>query len=265
MRIAFLSDIHGNSIALDAVLQDIEARGGVDGYAFLGDYCARGFDPSGIIERIHDLPNAIFVRGNTDRYLVTGERPRPSLEDVQKDPELTSKFLEVLNSFAWTQGHVTAGGWFDWLSKLKLQKRLMLPNGARLLAVHASPRTDSGMGFKPNLGAGEMAKLIEGCNADVVVAGHTYWPLDTEFFGVRVINAGSVGLPCQPDLRASYVVLVADRWGLDAKFYRVDYDREAVIDAIKASYHPAQDYLIDIMRGNWKRVWDDSSLPKVED
>ena len=61
MRVAVLSDIHGNSIALDAVLEDIEDRGGVDEYWLLGDYVAIGPDPVGVIRRLLALPNATLV------------------------------------------------------------------------------------------------------------------------------------------------------------------------------------------------------------
>ena len=51
MQIAIIADIHGNPLALDAVLADIERRGGVEGYWLLGDYCAIGFDPAGVLDR----------------------------------------------------------------------------------------------------------------------------------------------------------------------------------------------------------------------
>jgi len=79
MRIALLSDIHGNSIALDAVLKDISAQGGTDEYLILGDLAAIGYDPIGALERVAALPRAHIIRGNTDRCLVSGERPAPSL------------------------------------------------------------------------------------------------------------------------------------------------------------------------------------------
>jgi hypothetical protein len=77
MRIALLSDIHGNPIALDAVLDDVQDQGGVDAHWELGDLAAIGYDPVGVLERLVALPNVQFARGNTDRYLVTGERPPP--------------------------------------------------------------------------------------------------------------------------------------------------------------------------------------------
>ena len=77
MRIAILSDIHGNCVALDAVLVDIEANieGGVDGYWILGDMASAGAQPLEAVERLAGLTNARFVRGNSERYLLTGERP----------------------------------------------------------------------------------------------------------------------------------------------------------------------------------------------
>ena len=130
-RIALFSDVHGNTIALDAVLADIEAQGGVDEYWVLGDLAAIGYDPLGALERLSRLQPAMFIHGNTDRYLVTGERPLPPPEVMLKDPGIISIYLQVIGSFAWTQGAVTAGGWMPWLAALPLELRTQLPDGTR--------------------------------------------------------------------------------------------------------------------------------------
>ena len=77
MLIAILSDIHGNCVALDAVLADIEANidGGVDEYWILGDMASAGAQPLDVMERLDRLPNARYVRGNSESYLLSGERP----------------------------------------------------------------------------------------------------------------------------------------------------------------------------------------------
>ena len=126
MRLALLSDIHGNPIALDAVLADVEAQGGVDGYVVLGDLVALGYDPATVLERVTALRRVQFTRGNTDRYVVTGDRP--------PNPPPPGKEIEVAHSFAWTQGYVTGAGWFDWLARLPLELRLELPDGTRCSA-----------------------------------------------------------------------------------------------------------------------------------
>ncbi len=61
MRLVLLSDIHGNSVALDAVLAEVERRGGADHDGFLGDLVALGHDPIGVLDRISALPGAAFV------------------------------------------------------------------------------------------------------------------------------------------------------------------------------------------------------------
>jgi predicted phosphodiesterase len=75
MRLAVLSDIHGNRLALEAVLHDLKQCGGADKTWVLGDLCAFGPRPVECLHLIRDLPQTEVIRGNTDRYLVTGERP----------------------------------------------------------------------------------------------------------------------------------------------------------------------------------------------
>ena len=109
MRIALLSDIHGNAIALNAVLTDIAAKGGADAYWMLGDLVALGPQPVQTLDILSILPNVHFIRGNTDRYVCTGDRPSPSIEEVKTNPHLLGALVEVASTFAWTHGMVTAG------------------------------------------------------------------------------------------------------------------------------------------------------------
>ena len=67
IRIALLSDIHGNHIALEAVLDDARAVG-VDQFWILGDFAAIGPEPLAVLDRIAELKHVKWVRGNTDRY-----------------------------------------------------------------------------------------------------------------------------------------------------------------------------------------------------
>ena len=87
MKTALLADIHGNPVALDAVLRDatdIE----VDSYVINGDLVAIGHDPVGVLERLTKLPKTVYLRGNTDRYVVNEEGPYPTVEDAEKDLKL---------------------------------------------------------------------------------------------------------------------------------------------------------------------------------
>jgi predicted phosphodiesterase len=255
MRLAILSDVHGNTIALNAVLADIAAAGGVDGYWVLGDHAALGPDPTGAIERLVALPSARFVRGNTDRYTTTGDRPEPTPEEVVADPSKLPVALQVTASFAWTQGAVTAAGQFDWLAELPLEQRLTLPDGTRLLGVHAAPGEDDGPGINPGQSDNELAAILGRGDADLVIVGHTHFALDRTAGGVRAVNLGSVSNPVTDDLRASYLLLEADATGYRLERRRVAYDIPSVIAAVERVRHPAAPFLLPFFRGERRSRW----------
>jgi predicted phosphodiesterase len=256
MRIALLADIHGNAIALDAVLADIERLGGTDAYWVLGDLVAIGPDPVGVLERLSKLKGLRVIRGNTDRYVAFNDRPGPTIAQVQADASLLKPLIQVANTFAWTQGMVTAAGWLPWLKELPLDFEMELPDGTRFLGVHASPGTDDGTGISPassdeeigalinGCGDEEIGALFNGCGAGLVCVGHTHLPLDRRWNQMHLVNPGSVGLSRTPDLHACYAFLDADSDGYRITHRRVDFDRQAVIDHLVELAHPAREYIV---------------------
>ena len=124
-----------------------------------------------------------------------------------------------------------------------------LPDGTRVLAVHAAPGTDDGMGINVNTSDEELCALVEEADADLVLMGHTHLPFDRMAGNIRVINPGSINNPFPPDLRASYAISEADQGGYTIHHRRVDYDRETVIEAVREVNHPALDYIERFMKG----------------
>jgi predicted phosphodiesterase len=249
MRLAILSDIHGNPIALDAVLADIQSQGEVDSYWVLGDFAALGYDPVTPLERMGALPHASFTRGNTDRYVVTEDLPVPP-ERALDDPSLLPEVIEATRSFSWTRGYITATGWLDWLTNLPLEVRMTLPDGTRVLGVHASPGRDDGPGIAAQHTDDDLERRLAGCEAELILVGHTHTPLERRVGRIHVVNLGSISNPVTPGLQASYVLLQADEHGYSLQLRRVEYDRDAVIQAIRQSRHPAAHFLIGFMRGD---------------
>lgn len=256
MRIALISDIHGNAIALDAVLRDVEKRGEVDAYWVLGDLVAIGPDPIGVMARLMSLPNAVFIRGNTDRYIVTGDRPEPSEAEVASDPSLLSRYREVNECFAWAQGAITGAGYFEWFSGLSLEHRYTLADGTRCLGVHASPGKDDGPGVNPLSTDADLRKLFKDCAADIVFVGHTHAPCDRMVDDIRLVNLGSVSNPHPPDLRASYVLLEASMNSYELAHHRVEYDHATVISECERLKHPATRFITRLMLGQNKPPWE---------
>jgi|SRR5688572_8894567 len=223
--------------------------GGVDEYWFLGDFVAIGHDPVGVLEQITHLSGARYLRGNTDRYIYTGELPWPQFADVTKEPALAQLHIQVARSFSWTSGAVSASGWLPWVKELPLELRLILPDGTKMLAVHAAPGTDDGAGISTTTSDEALFERVSDVEEGLVLVGHTHRPFDRTAGNIRVVNPGSISNPLPPDLRASYAILEAHKNGYTIRHRRVDYDREAVIKAVQEVNHPAFEYITRFMKG----------------
>ena len=247
MRLGLLSDVHGNRVALEAVVED-GRRQGVDVWWALGDLVAIGPEPVETLALLRDLPGVRFVRGNTDRYVVTGDRPFPHDHDVERDPGLRDLQLVVDASFTWTGSQLSDHD-RAWLAALPTEQRTTLADGTRLLGCHASPRSDDGHGITPDLPDPQLAALLGDAGADVVCGGHTHRPTDRRLGRTRIVNLGSVSNPITSDLGATYVI-VDDRPDAHRLTHRrVPYDHEAVLAAIERCGHPDAPYLAAFQRG----------------
>lgn len=248
MKIAVLSDIHGNSLALSTTLAEIK-RSGVDEYWILGDLVALGPDPIGVLEQLSQLPNCRLVRGNTDRYVVTGDRPPPFPSDLGQDSETIRVFAEVAGTFAWTQGAITACGWFDWLSRLPLAFSLPLPDGTIGYCAHAAPGTDDGTGIDKNMPDEEISRLLQDCPAELICIGHTHQQINRKVGRWHILNPGSISNPRLPILAASYAMLEVTDKGYKIEHRTIEYDRDKVIFQLEKLRHPGAKFIIGHLRG----------------
>lgn len=244
MRVAIFSDVHGNAMALDAVLADIDRSGDVDAWWFGGDAAALGYDPAGSLQRLAAIPDLVRVRGNTDRYLVTEnpEGDRALLAKAADDLDAALNTLSFGMGFEWAVGAAQAVGLRDWLVEMPLDWRTTLPDGTRLLLVHASPGKDDGSGINPDDPDEVVAERLTGADADLVITGHTHLPLDRTVNGVRVWNLGSVSNPNTPDQRAMWTLLEADDEGYTLTRQFAEYDIPTMLAALDASQHPTRSY-----------------------
>lgn len=243
MRIAMISDVHGTTVALEAVLEDVEQQGGVDEYWFLGDHANQGYDPVGVIERIDRIEPKRCVSGNSDRYLVDGSRRGPSVERVLANPELMDRVVSAEQGTGWARGALAATGWYDWICDLPFEQRLTLPDGTRLLGVHASLKTDEWVPIETTEEE-EAANYYPDLNADLVFAGHAHLESDRTFWGTRFVTLGSVANSANDDWRAKYAILDADSSGYEVILRRVDFDYDHLITEIKAARHPSEPFLL---------------------
>ncbi|MDA8216833.1 MAG: metallophosphoesterase family protein [Dehalococcoidales bacterium] len=229
MRIAVLSDIHGNLHALEAVLADMDAQG-VDRVYCLGDLVGYGAFPNEVIALIRErgIPT---VMGNYDEGVGFD---KDECGCAYTDPEM--RRLGDL-SLMWSRERVTAEN-KAFLRSLHPQIRFEAA-GRRFLLVHGSPRKINEYLYesRPDHSFERLARASE---ADVLIFGHTHLPYAKEVAGVLFVNTGSVGKPKDGDVRSCYVLLDVRADGAVADFRRVAYDVAGAASAVRAGGLPAR-------------------------
>ena len=217
MRVAIISDVHGNAAALEAVLSDMRARGPFDQTLYGGDFGFGGPRPREAVERLIEggYPSVI---GNTD-------------EMVAASPEGAVGAVA-----AWARTRLTPEQ-VDWLRALPRLQRLEPPGGPPLVLVHATPWSTTDI-IEPASPAATVARAFEQAASRVLVYGHIHRPYIREAAGGLIVNAGSAGFPFDGDVRPAWAILALERGSWRAEIVRTDYDREAAAQDLLTSDHP---------------------------
>jgi predicted phosphodiesterase len=273
MRLGVLADVHGNDVALRAVLDDA-AGYQVDRWWVLGDLVLSGPRPAEVLELLQSLPGVEMLRGNTDRYVLTGEQPAPhaTAADAARRVDLVERYGQMAAGIGWTRGVLSQAGLLGLLTDLPGDLRLGLPDGTRVLGVHASPRADHGPGIEPGTSDDHLGRVLAGCAADVVIGGHTHRVTDRTVNGVRALNPGSTGIPLRPGEAGWLLLEFADApqrrddpargadQSLRAELRMVPFDVDAVVRDLHARLHPNTEFLEAILTGrrSQRRESDDS-------
>lgn len=246
MRLAALSDIHGNLLALEAVLADIRAQGTPDRYWILGDLAAFCPWPADTLARLRALPNADFLCGNTDRYLVTGRRPAAPVES-RGDWERMPETLRVRDTtFQWAVQHLSYRD-YEFLRDLPAELTREVPDYGPILAVHATPEDDE-TNVHPDTPQDELRAYVSQISARLLLYGHTHRVMDRPVRGVRLVNGGSVGIPLDGDPRPAYALLDFADGDCQVTVHRVDYDREQVLAEMERLDHPGLPWIGRMLR-----------------
>jgi putative phosphoesterase len=231
MRIAIISDIHGNITALDAVLQDLEQQPPVDQCIIAGDLCLNGPCPRESIERVQSL-NCPVIQGNTD------------LEIAAQAPHKGEKKRTTVG---WTREQIGSGG-IDYLESLPFSHRISNPQGSDVLVVHANPLNLEDAIF-PNASDSTLELLLGGLDSDISILafGHLHIAYTRRWRHLLLVDVGSCGLPRDEDHRAAYAILDWQDNDWQAEIRRVPYDVQEVVKQLKTCGIPNAEKRIKVL------------------
>lgn len=227
MKLAVISDIHGNEQALRSVLDDI-SKIGASHIAVLGDISYRGAKPKECLDIVRQL-HAKVIKGNADEWIVRGVT----------QGEVPDKALSLMQTEqTWAKAQLLDED-IKYLAELPTTLEIPLSNQSQLFACHATPTSlfDIIPDQAPNTNLQTFVDANE--RANYYVYGHIHLPFARSFDSKKILNTGSVGLPFDGDARASY--LVFDRTGNDIQiqFRRVSYDIEKACSDLDDAGYPA--------------------------
>ena len=235
-KVAFLSDIHGNSPALRAVLEDIQ-RERCDKVFMLGDII-NGIDPHGCVQALRSWSDTnrvelACIKGNAEAYLVIPDR-----YSLPRDGEMWD--LDILDLIQWWQDRLSPSD-LEWIHSMPDT----IPWGDMYL-VHDSPkdrlaieaRTDipkqnrewmfHGRGILPNISPADWQSLTEYMSAEnlkQIFCGHTHRPFCRADKDYLVCNIGSAGMPLDGDPSPTWAMLDEHEQGNPSvSIRRVPYD-----------------------------------------
>ena len=224
MRVAALYDIHGNLPALEAVLAEVR-RAGVDLVVIGGDVLP-GPMPRETLDALLDLDiPARFILGNGETAVLAeraGTEPAAVPEAVR----------EVLR---WTAGQLLPAHEM-WLAGWPATRRVEIPGFSEVLFCHATPRSDTEI-FTRLTPEDRLAPAFAGVDAPLVVCGHTHMQFERTVGAIRVVNAGSVGMPFGRS-GADWLLL-----GPGVELRHTGYDLHRAAARIRATSYPeARDF-----------------------
>ena len=231
MRIAVLSDIHGNLLALDACLADLESQGGADAIVVAGDLCLNGPKPKKVLQRLDEI-GAACIRGNTDRYL-SQESSAEEFEPAQAA------------QIAWTRCEI-GERWLSWLKELPFALRTGEDEN-QLLIVHANLKSDDEH-IWPDAEEDDLQRLIGDEVATAIAFGHLHLPFVRIWRGKLLVNVSSAGLPKDGDPRAGYAIFTERDGGWQVKHRRVPFDVKKVATQLADCGIPESAELIATLR-----------------
>ena len=241
MKIAVISDIHGNMEALESVLKHIKQEECKKIFC-LGDIAMAGPSPKQTISKIKELSdteNFYIIQGNTDKML--------SVFSFDTYNSVLKKNV-VMGAAYLADSQLLDKEEKKFLAELEEKKELEL-FGVKILLVHGSPRRND-ENIYPNMELSEIEEIIKDTGANIIFCGHTHIPCGYQTnTNQTVVNVGSVGRPFSETPQACFAVLNIDEQNssFEIKHEFVDYDVQSASRKIRMRKFEGADKLAEML------------------
>lgn len=247
MRIAVISDIHGNFVALDAVLDDL-SMDHYDELICLGDVAMNGPRPRLCLHRIRDIGCPVIM-GNADARVI-GQEPPYTSEPGADHP--------VFMIFAWCVEQLSVSD-RDFIATFRSTIEMPLDETSSILFFHGSPRHHSDY-IVSTTDEDDLSDMLGGTTATVLIGGHTHLQMLRRKGGRTIVNVGAVGRPLLRDPLdaldsfivapwAEYAMIEAENGRLSVDFRRIPIDLTMLEqDSVESGMPDAEWWLSEISR-----------------
>lgn len=253
MKVAIISDIHGNFVSLQAVLADIDKHD-VDDIICLGDVATLGPQPAEVVSKLRQM-GIQSVLGNHESYLFNQDLGRAYLDENW-----------FINALKWSYERLSNAD-LDYLQSFKPLLKFRLDSSTVLLCFHGSPRS-----YEENIFATtpteDLEEMLGGYNATIMVGGHTHVQMTRQHKGTLIVNAGSVGMPFEqmpfeitPTVMpwAEYTILHWDNGSLGVELRRIPINLNTLRRVVRDSQMPETSDWIQ----NWVTLPDVAATGKL--
>ena len=237
MRIGFISDIHGNFTALQAVLSDIKQQK-LDLLVCLGDTISLGPQPKEVLNALREW-NAVTIMGNHDQAILEPEKAA--------EFEITEHLIPDLY---WGRDHISLED-LNFIKSFKATHSIQFPNGVELLAFHGSPESTTHL-IQAVTPTDILDHYFAEKSASFFIGGHSHIQLHRRLGKKLILNSGSVGNAFEyvfspgnpPKLLpwAEYTIVEQDGDSLRTDMRRIYFDTKTLIESVKASGLPGTDW-----------------------
>ncbi len=235
MKLAVISDIHGNLFALEKVLEDIEHEK-CDNIVCLGDLAMAGPEPDKTVELVKQM-NWDVIQGNTDKMIVEYNEEMYNALKGQ---------IPIMANALRNDAEVISDKNKEYLKNLPENLEINI-NNTPILLVHGSPRRNN-EDISPDLPLEKVEEMTDGTDARLILCGHTHLPCGYQTnSGKTVVNVGSVGRPFTEKPVSCYAIVTFDEFGFGVEHKFVEYDNVSASEVLAKRNFEGADKLAQML------------------